>query len=214
MQMDPVLGEPRSSAWGTTRLLIVMSDHGFAPWHRKFSLNTWLVENGYLVLQGRRQDQGAAGLAAKTSDLHRCTICRGRLVEDARLRDGLQRPLPQPGRARARQPGHGGGRESGIVQPGAEARRAAQRDQAAARGLRRPEERLARSSSARTSRRTSTPASASARSARHPRRLRRRLRQLGRLLDRDASRTPCCRTTRRHLQRQPPDGARRGLRVP
>ncbi|HUR27954.1 MAG TPA: alkaline phosphatase family protein [Planctomycetota bacterium] len=31
--------------------LIVMSDHGFAPYTRKFSLNTWLLENGYLVLK-------------------------------------------------------------------------------------------------------------------------------------------------------------------
>jgi predicted AlkP superfamily phosphohydrolase/phosphomutase len=28
-----------------------MSDHGFAPYHREFSLNTWLVDNGYLVLK-------------------------------------------------------------------------------------------------------------------------------------------------------------------
>ena len=28
-----------------------MSDHGFAPWNRAFHLNTWLYNNGYLVLQ-------------------------------------------------------------------------------------------------------------------------------------------------------------------
>jgi predicted AlkP superfamily phosphohydrolase/phosphomutase len=32
-------------------LLVVMSDHGFAPYHRKFALNTWLHEKGYLVLK-------------------------------------------------------------------------------------------------------------------------------------------------------------------
>lgn len=32
-------------------LLIVMSDHGFAPWNRAFHLNTWLLENGYLHLK-------------------------------------------------------------------------------------------------------------------------------------------------------------------
>jgi predicted AlkP superfamily phosphohydrolase/phosphomutase len=36
---------------GEDTLLIVMSDHGFAPYRRVFSLNTWLVENGYLVLK-------------------------------------------------------------------------------------------------------------------------------------------------------------------
>jgi predicted AlkP superfamily phosphohydrolase/phosphomutase len=30
--------------------LIVMSDHGFSPYYRKFNLNTWLLENGYLEL--------------------------------------------------------------------------------------------------------------------------------------------------------------------
>ena len=31
--------------------LVVMSDHGFAPYRRKFSLNTWRLEQGYLVLK-------------------------------------------------------------------------------------------------------------------------------------------------------------------
>jgi len=30
--------------------LIIMSDHGFSPYYRKFNLNTWLLENGYLEL--------------------------------------------------------------------------------------------------------------------------------------------------------------------
>ena len=29
---------------------IIMSDHGFSPYYRKFNLNTWLLENGYLEL--------------------------------------------------------------------------------------------------------------------------------------------------------------------
>ncbi len=32
-------------------LVMVMSDHGFAPWNRAFNLNTWLLQNGYLVLE-------------------------------------------------------------------------------------------------------------------------------------------------------------------
>lgn len=32
-------------------LLVVMSDHGFAPWRRAFHLNTWLAKNGYLALK-------------------------------------------------------------------------------------------------------------------------------------------------------------------
>jgi predicted AlkP superfamily phosphohydrolase/phosphomutase len=32
-------------------LLVVMSDHGFAPFRRTMSLNTWLKENGYLTVK-------------------------------------------------------------------------------------------------------------------------------------------------------------------
>jgi len=48
--MDPALGRVRE-VLGDEVPLIVMSDHGFAPFHREFSLNTWLVDNGYLVLK-------------------------------------------------------------------------------------------------------------------------------------------------------------------
>jgi len=36
---------------GSEATVMVMSDHGFAPWNRAFHLNTWLYNNGYLVLQ-------------------------------------------------------------------------------------------------------------------------------------------------------------------
>jgi len=49
-KMDPILGKVRAAV-GEETLIMVMSDHGFAPYHRKFSLNTWLLENGYLVLK-------------------------------------------------------------------------------------------------------------------------------------------------------------------
>lgn len=50
LQMDPILGRVMERMPADT-LLLVMSDHGFAPYYRKFSLNTWLWENGYLVLK-------------------------------------------------------------------------------------------------------------------------------------------------------------------
>jgi len=50
LQMDPILGRLRERV-GENTPLIVMSDHGFAPYARKFSLNTWLLEQGYLVLK-------------------------------------------------------------------------------------------------------------------------------------------------------------------
>jgi len=53
LRMDPVLGQIRERI-GDKATLIVMSDHGFAPYRRKFSLNTWLLEEGYLVLREGR----------------------------------------------------------------------------------------------------------------------------------------------------------------
>jgi predicted AlkP superfamily phosphohydrolase/phosphomutase len=53
-QMDQVLGEVLPKLDEHTTLL-VLSDHGFAPYNRSFNLNTWLAQNGYVVLK-----QGAA----------------------------------------------------------------------------------------------------------------------------------------------------------
>lgn len=57
LKMDPMLGKVLDQVGeGTT--VIVMSDHGFAPYRRKFSLNTWLLENGFLVLkEGRAREK-------------------------------------------------------------------------------------------------------------------------------------------------------------
>jgi predicted AlkP superfamily phosphohydrolase/phosphomutase len=48
--MDPIVGRVRERV-GEDALLIVMSDHGFASYRRKFNLNTWLVDNGYMFLK-------------------------------------------------------------------------------------------------------------------------------------------------------------------
>ncbi len=50
LRMDPILGKVLDRV-GDDTAVMVMSDHGFAPYRRKFSLNTWLLENGYLVLK-------------------------------------------------------------------------------------------------------------------------------------------------------------------
>ena len=56
--MDPVLGRVRERV-GEDARLIVMSDHGFAPWRRKFSLNRWLYDEGYLVLKEGEEPERA-----------------------------------------------------------------------------------------------------------------------------------------------------------
>lgn len=60
MRMDPVLGRLRERI-GDDTTLIVMSDHGFESYTRKFSLNTWLEREGYLLLKPGRTVEKAKG---------------------------------------------------------------------------------------------------------------------------------------------------------
>lgn len=48
VKMDAVLGELLE--WAGDRPVVVMSDHGFAPYTWKVNLNTWLAQMGYLSL--------------------------------------------------------------------------------------------------------------------------------------------------------------------
>lgn len=48
-RMDALVGEVLPAVDDDT-LLLVCSDHGFAPFGRQFHLNTWLRDNGYLAL--------------------------------------------------------------------------------------------------------------------------------------------------------------------
>lgn len=49
-ELDKVVGRVMDSL-GPDDLLIIMSDHGFAPFRYCFDLNTWLLENGYITLK-------------------------------------------------------------------------------------------------------------------------------------------------------------------
>ena len=49
-RMDEVVGHTLDHMPDNT-LLVVMSDHGFAPWRRVMHVNAWLAENGYLVMK-------------------------------------------------------------------------------------------------------------------------------------------------------------------
>lgn len=54
VRMDGLLGRVLKKIDEKT-LLIVMSDHGFKPFRRGVNLNSWLFQNGYLVLKDGRQ---------------------------------------------------------------------------------------------------------------------------------------------------------------
>jgi predicted AlkP superfamily phosphohydrolase/phosphomutase len=49
--MDSIVGEAMAAAERNNSALIVLSDHGFATWRRTINYNTWLVQNGYLVVK-------------------------------------------------------------------------------------------------------------------------------------------------------------------
>ena len=50
-QMDRLLGTAMEAVGADTAIYVV-SDHGFAPFHRSVNLNRWLIENGYMTLNG------------------------------------------------------------------------------------------------------------------------------------------------------------------
>ncbi|MCP4570938.1 MAG: hypothetical protein GY838_01175 [bacterium] len=50
VELDGVLGETLDAVGEDTHVMIV-SDHGFKPFHRMFHLNAWLHREGYLVLR-------------------------------------------------------------------------------------------------------------------------------------------------------------------
>jgi predicted AlkP superfamily phosphohydrolase/phosphomutase len=59
-QIDQVLGEVMQRVDDRTTVL-VLSDHGFAPYNRSFNLNTWLLNHGYITLKSEpNPDQSQA----------------------------------------------------------------------------------------------------------------------------------------------------------
>ena len=61
MKMDHVLGEvlERFDITDPRFRLLVMSDHGFAPFRRQVNLNSWLYQMGYLQLKNPRKIESA-----------------------------------------------------------------------------------------------------------------------------------------------------------
>lgn len=51
-RMDRIVGAVMAKS-GQDDLLITMSDHGFHSFRKGFSVNTWLVRNGYLTIKGQ-----------------------------------------------------------------------------------------------------------------------------------------------------------------
>ena len=59
--MDALVGRVMEQLGADTETtLMVISDHGFRPFKRGINLNTWLLENGYLVLRDGVRDEAAS----------------------------------------------------------------------------------------------------------------------------------------------------------
>ena len=68
-QIDRVIGDALAARDGNTEI-IVLSDHGFAPFNRSFNLNTWLAYEGYAKIASssdRNRDMFAATDWASTA---------------------------------------------------------------------------------------------------------------------------------------------------
>ncbi|MHC4943400.1 MAG: alkaline phosphatase family protein [Planctomycetota bacterium] len=61
--LDEMLGKVRRQL-GPDDTLIIMSDHGFAPYYRSIHLNTWLLENGYIALKDGADRENSESLTA------------------------------------------------------------------------------------------------------------------------------------------------------
>ncbi len=62
--MDAIVGDT-AKALAPQDVLIVLSDHGFATWRRSVNYNTWLVENGYLVMKGGAERKSLEALFSR-----------------------------------------------------------------------------------------------------------------------------------------------------
>lgn len=52
-EMDRIVGEVNDRFVDANTTLMIVSDHGFHSFRRGVNINTWLVENGYMTLQGQ-----------------------------------------------------------------------------------------------------------------------------------------------------------------
>jgi predicted AlkP superfamily phosphohydrolase/phosphomutase len=64
LTMDEIVGET-AKALSPGDALLVLSDHGFATWRRSVNYNTWLVEQGFLVLKGDATRKSLEALFSK-----------------------------------------------------------------------------------------------------------------------------------------------------
>ena len=103
---DEFIGEVMSRVDETTPILIV-SDHGFHSFRESVNLNTWLVREGFMTLQGQATP-GKSDKKLSRSVRRRAVLGERGLVPHAGVCHGPRPDLPQS--QRPRRPGHRGAR--------------------------------------------------------------------------------------------------------
>ena len=92
-EMDKVIGRVMDEI-GSDDLLLVMSDHGFAPFRYCFDLNTWLLNNGYITLkdESKRDQEFFPGVNWRKSKAYGLGINGLYLNQRGRERNGVVSP--------------------------------------------------------------------------------------------------------------------------
>jgi len=96
-QIDQVLGEVLQGLDDHTTLL-VLSDHGFAPYNRSFNLNTWLLNNDYITLKSEanpHQNQAFANVDWSRTRAYGLGLNGLYLNLRGREQNGIVEPGPQ-----------------------------------------------------------------------------------------------------------------------
>ena len=89
---DEFVGEVMTRVDPDTPILIV-SDHGFHSFRQSVNLNTWLVQEGFMTLQGQAPGEKKLHRSVRR---RRNVLGKRRLVAHARLCDGPRPDLHQP----------------------------------------------------------------------------------------------------------------------
>jgi len=93
--VDGAIGE--AMAQFPDAALVVLSDHGFAPFDRSVNLNTWLWEQGFLALEGppRGDDEGFADVNWGKTQAYALGLNGLYLNVAGREKNGVVKPGPQ-----------------------------------------------------------------------------------------------------------------------
>ncbi|MFQ5352469.1 MAG: alkaline phosphatase family protein, partial [Candidatus Binatia bacterium] len=114
-RMDEIVGKVMSRL-GDDDLLLIVSDHGFHSWRRGFNVNSWLVQEGYMVLKGgKRYTDAKFLLDVDWSKTKAYALGVGSIYLNVRGREG--KGIVTPGRERRQLAGEISAKLKQVVDP-------------------------------------------------------------------------------------------------